>query len=177
MRQRTRFLLLPTALLLTCVVGGPLGAQDQQAHATFVNAAGTPIGTATLRQTPGGVLIDINVARVPPGAHALHIHETGTCDAPAFTSAGDPYNPTGAKHGFVADSAPHAGDLPNQFVQHDGVLQAHVFTPQITLGAGTGTLFDADGSALIIHNQADDYASQPAGEAGDRLACAVIRPQ
>lgn len=162
------------ALLVTCVVVGPLGAKDQQARATFVNADGKHIGTATLMQTPGGVLIDVKVDGVTAGVHAMHIHETGRCDAPDFTSAGDHYNPTGAKHGFVADSNHHAGDLPNQFVQHDGVLQAHVFTPQLTMGEGKGTLFDADGSALIIHTKAEDYASQPSGEAGDRFACAVI---
>jgi Cu-Zn family superoxide dismutase len=74
----------------------------------------------------------------------------------------------------VNGSDRHAGDLPNQFVQNDGVLQAHVLTSQVTLSAGQATLFDADGSALILHIKADDYTSQPSGEAGDRFACAVI---
>jgi Cu-Zn family superoxide dismutase len=156
------------------MVAGPLHAATQQASATFVNANGKQIGAATLTQTPSGVLIDIKVEGIPAGAHALHIHETGTCDAPNFESAGDRYNPTGAKHGFVTGSDYHAGDLPNQFVQSDGVLQAHVLTSQVTLSAGQATLFDTDGSALIFHIQADDYTGQPSGEAGDRFACAVI---
>jgi Cu-Zn family superoxide dismutase len=176
MNQIKRLLLLTLAFLATCLVAGPLSAQGQQVSTTFVNTDGKPIGTAKLTQTPSGVLIDINVNGLPAGAHALHIHETGKCDAPDFKSAGDHYNPTGAKHGFVAGREHHAGDMPNQFVQGDGVLQAQVLNPQVTLNPGTATLFDAGGSALIIHANADDYASQPAGEAGSRLACAVIRP-
>lgn len=176
MSQIRRLLLLPLTLLVTCLVAGPLSAQSQQMSTTFVNADGKPIGTAMLKQTPSGVLIDINVSGLPPGAHALHIHETGKCDAPDFNSAGDHYNPTSAKHGFVAGREHHAGDMPNQFVQGDGVLQAQVLNPQVTLHTGKAALFDADGSALIIHAGADDYASQPAGEAGNRLACATIKP-
>jgi Cu-Zn family superoxide dismutase len=176
MNQIKRLLLLPMALLAICLVAGPLSAQSQQVSTTFVNADGKPIGTAMLRQTPSGVLIDINVSGLPPGAHAFHIHKSGKCDAPDFKSAGDHYNPTGAKHGFAAGREHHAGDMPNQFVQGDGVLQAQVLNPQVTLNPGKATLFDGDGSALIIHVGADDYASQPAGEAGNRLACAVIRP-
>ena len=174
MKHIQSLLLLSMALLATCMVATPLHAANQQASATFVNAHGKQIGTATLTQTPSGVLIDIKAEGIPVGAHALHIHETGKCDVPDFASAGDHYNPAGAKHGFVNGTDRHAGDLPNQFVQHDGVLQAHVLASQVTLSAGQTTLFDTDGSALILHTKADDYTSQPAGEAGDRFACAVI---
>jgi Cu-Zn family superoxide dismutase len=174
MKHIQRLLLLPVVFLATCMVANPLYAVNQQASATFVNANGKQIGTATLTQTPSGVLIDIKAEGIPAGTHALHIHETGKCNAPDFESAGDHYNPAGAKHGFVNGSDRHAGDLPNQFVQNDGVLQAHVLAPQVTLGTGQTTLFDPDGSALVLHTKADDYTSQPAGEAGDRFACAVI---
>lgn len=174
MKHIQPLLLLSMALLATCMVATPLHAVNQQASATFVNVHGKQIGTATLTQTPSGVLIDIKAEGIPAGAHALHIHETGKCNAPDFESAGDHYNPVGAKHGFVNGTDPHAGDLPNQFVQHDGVLQAHVLASQVTLSAGQATLFDTDGSALVLHTKADDYTSQPAGEAGDRFACAVI---
>jgi Cu-Zn family superoxide dismutase len=167
-------LLVPIALLTIGVVAGTLSAREQQARATFLNADGKPIGSATLTQTPSGVLIDITVTGGPAGPHALHIHETGICEAPGFTSAGDHYNPTDAKHGYIASSDRHAGDMPNQFVQDDGVLRAQILNPQVTLAAGKSTLFDADGSALVIHVNADDYVSQPSGAAGDRFACAVI---
>jgi superoxide dismutase, Cu-Zn family len=94
MTQIKRLLFLPMAPLATCLVAGPLSAQSQQMSTTIVNANGKPIGTAMLTQTPSGVLIDINVSGLPPGAHALHIHETGKCDAPGFKSAGDHYNPS-----------------------------------------------------------------------------------
>jgi Cu-Zn family superoxide dismutase len=162
-------------LLVSCIVAGSPGAQDQQASAIFMNAAGKPIGTATLTQTPSGVLIDVTISGVPAGTHAFHIHETGKCEAPNFTSAGDHYNPMDAKHGYVTGNHHHAGDMPNQFVQNDGVLRTQVLNPQVTLGAGKATLFDADGSALILHVGTDDYTSQPAGAAGDRFACAVIK--
>lgn len=174
MPRRTSLPFLPMALLALSVLTGPSSAQEQQANARFINADGKDIGTATLTQTPVGVLIDITVKGVPAGTHGFHVHAVGTCDTPKFTAAGDHYNPTNAKHGFLVDGGGHAGDMPNQFVQEDGLLRAQVLNPDVTLGTGQGTLFDADGSALIIHTQADDYKSQPSGEAGDRFACAVI---
>jgi len=176
MKPLKGLLLLPLALLATCLVAGPLHAQDQQMSTTFIKTDGKPSGTAKLTQTPSGVLIDINVSGLRSGAHAFHIHETGKCDAPDFKSAGDHFAPTDAKHGFMAGKEHHAGDMPNQFVESEGVLRAQVLNPQVTLKSGKTTLLDADGSALIIHAGADDYASQPAGAAGDRIACAVIRP-
>ncbi|MGE3541148.1 MAG: superoxide dismutase family protein [Candidatus Tectimicrobiota bacterium] len=169
--------LLATVLLALGLAAGSLQAQEQQAQATFVNAQGKSIGTATLTQKPGGVLIDISVSGVPAGTHAFHIHETGKCDTPDFKSAGEHYNPGKAPHGYGASREPHAGDMPNQFVQEDGILRTQVLNPQVTLGAGKATVFDTDGSALVIHAQADDYTSQPAGAAGDRFACAVIMPR
>jgi Cu-Zn family superoxide dismutase len=173
-KHATRLLLLPIAMITVCVVADTTAAQNQKASAAFVNADGKQIGTATLMQTPGGVLIDVNVSGVPAGEHGLHIHETGKCEPPTFESAGDHYDPTNAKHGYLAGKDYHVGDMPNQFVQDDGILRAHVFNPQVTLNEGEASLFDADGSALVIHTSADDYNSQPSGEAGDRLACAVI---
>jgi Cu-Zn family superoxide dismutase len=169
-----RLLLLPIALIAAGALAVSTEAQEQKASATFINANNEQIGTAMLTQTPGGVLIDINVKGVPSGEHGFHIHETGKCEPPDFKSAGGHYNPTNAKHGFVAGNDKHAGDMPNQFVQDDGVLRAHVLNSQVTLKDGEATLFDADGSALVIHMGADDYNSQPSGEAGERFACAVI---
>ena len=176
MLQRTRLLLLPSALRATCVVGGPLGAQDQQARATFANADDKPIGTAMLTQTHSGVLIDVTVNGVPPCARGFHIHETGTVTRPPSPRRATTITPQGPRTAMVPAAAP-TGDLPNQFVQTDSMLRVHVRNPQVTLGAGKATLFDVDGSALVIHTQADDSTSQPAGEAGDRLAGAGILPR
>jgi Cu-Zn family superoxide dismutase len=153
----------------------PCGQSAQMAYATFINQHGHQLGTATLTQTPHGVLITADLSGVPPGEHGFHIHETGRCDPPSFESAGAHYALRGQQHGYLGAGGAHAGDLPNQFVGQDGRLRTHVFTPSVTLRAGQATLFDADGSALVVHAKADDYRSQPAGEAGGRLACAVIQ--
>jgi Cu-Zn family superoxide dismutase len=145
------------------------------AKATFVDAKGRNIGTATLTQTPNGVLLDLDVSGVPPGEHAFHIHETGRCDpADGFKSAGDHFAARAHQHGFKVQGGPHAGDMMNQFVGEDGRLRAHVVNTRVTLRDGEGSVFDKDGSALVVHAKADDYQSQPSGNAGDRIACAVI---
>jgi Cu-Zn family superoxide dismutase len=147
----------------------------QQAAATFFNPQGKEIGDATLTQTANGVLIDIDVSTIADGEHGFHIHETGACDATGgFESAGGHFEPAGHQHGYLAEQGPHAGDMPNQFVGADRKLRAHVLNPNVTLASGAASLFDTDGSAIVIHADPDDYSSQPTGEAGNRIACAVI---
>lgn len=170
------------ALLLAAATASPALAQQQgqqqsgqSATAQFIDAKGQQIGQATLRQTPNGVLIEAEVSGLPAGPHAFHVHETGKCDpADGFKSAGGHYAGGADKHGFEVEGGPHAGDMPNQHVPEGGKLMAEVVNDRVSLGGGEGDLFDDDGSALVIHAKADDYRSQPAGDAGDRLACAVI---
>lgn len=157
-------------------LSSPLLAQETlTARAEFINTDGTSIGTAALSQTPTGVLINLEVVGIPAGEHGFHIHETGSCETPDFSSAGGHYAPRGHQHGFLVEGGPHAGDFPNQFAGEDGILRAHLHNDRITLGEGEGTLFDEDGSAFIIHADPDDYSSQPSGAAGARIACAVIQ--
>ena len=160
---------------VVCASTAGFAQTPQQASATFYNPQGQEIGHATLTQTTSGVLIDIVVSTLADGEHGFHIHETGACDtADGFKSAGGHFEPAEHQHGYMAEHGPHAGDMPNQFVGTDGKLRAHIFNPSVALTDGHASLFDADGSAIIIHADRDDYSSQPTGNAGDRVACAVI---
>lgn len=140
----------------------------------FINAQGNTIGHAALTETPHGIRIRADLQGLPPGWHAFHLHAVGNCTPPDFKSAGGHFNPTGHNHGFDVPQGPHAGDLPNIYVAADGKLLLETFAARVTLKEGNASLLDPDGSALVLHAKADDYLSQPAGNAGDRIACAVI---
>ena len=158
-------------------LAGPAGAQDgEKATASVIDDQGKAIGTATLTQTPHGVLIALDLKGIPAGEHAFHIHGKGVCDPAAkFASAGGHFNPGKTAHGYHTPAGSHAGDMPNQFVGADGVLKANVINTQVALGSGEGTLFGGDGTAIVLHAKGDDYKSQPAGDAGGRIACGVIK--
>lgn len=144
------------------------------ARANFVDRAGTETGRAQITAGRDGVLFEVEISGLTPRKWvALHIHETGTCDhADGHKSAGGHFNPDGKEHGFVAANGPHAGDLPNQYVAEDGVLRGQIYSSMVRLD-------DAErgirGRALVVHAGSDDYRTDPAGGAGDRLACAVIK--
>jgi len=144
------------------------------AMAKMADAKGGEVGSVVLKQTPRGVLLSLDLANLPPGTHAFHIHTTGKCEPPEFKSAGGHFNPTDVHHGFESEKGEHAGDLPNLHVPESGTLRVEYATEAVTLGEGKNSLFDADGSALVIHAGADDYKSDPAGDAGGRIACGVI---
>lgn len=151
-------------------------AQDKQtATANFVDGKGKESGRATLTAAAnGGVMFEVEVSGLPANKWvAFHVHETGKCDAATHhESAGKHFNPTDAEHGFLAAKGPHAGDMPNQYVGQDGILRAQVFDSMVTLD---GKKDGIRGRALMIHANSDDYRSQPSGDAGERLACGVIK--
>ena len=146
-------------------------------EATLVNPAGQTVGRAVVTQGPTGVLIRIEADGLTPGWHGTHIHATGQCAAP-FTSAGGHINHAEPKapHGLLNPGGPDDGDLPNVFADAQGRVRAEVFTPRARIAReGPGQwLWDADGSALVIHAAMDDHVSQPIGGAGDRVVCGVI---
>ena len=158
------FLLIMVPLIL---------ADGEQAKATLKNAEGQTVGDATLTETPHGVLIHVTLTQGSAGVHAFHIHETGKCEPP-FTSAGGHFNPAKKQHGLENAMGLHAGDLPNIQLPASGALTFDVFDRDVTLKPGPTSLSDADGSAIVIHARADDYKSDPAGNAGDRVICGVI---
>lgn len=145
---------------------------------TLKNTDGDNVGTAELEQVDDGVKITLDATHLPPGTHAIHIHETGSCEAPDFKSAGDHYNPDDAEHGFDSEGGPHAGDLPNIEVSEDGTVKDEFIADMVTLEKEQEhSLLDDDGTALVIHADEDDNKSQPAGNAGDRIVCGEIVEQ
>ena len=157
---------LAVAPLAGCVTDEPQGG----APMTLVNSAGQAIGTVRAWQTPGGISFRIYATGLPHGVHGIHVHPIGRCDPPDFASAGTHWNPAGKQHGLNNPNGPHAGDMPNVTVAANGVLQETVVLPHATWAE----LVDADGAAILIHAGADDYVSQPSGNSGAKIACAVI---
>ena len=149
-------------------------AHTPAAKATLQDGKGRTVGQVTLRETAAGVLIRADLTGVPPGTHGFHLHEVGECTAPTYESAGGHFNPDGKKHGLLADGGPHAGDMPNLHVPTHERFSIEILNTRVTLGAGSQSLMDNDGSAVVIHAGEDDYRTDPAGDAGDRIACGVI---
>ncbi len=132
---------------------------------------GAGFGTVTLTDTRAGLLVAADLHGVPEGPHGFHIHATGAC-APDFGAAGGHFVGAGDAHGMMATDAPHAGDLPNIHAPESGTVMIEALKPGLTLA----DLFDEDGAAIVVHAGPDDYASQPSGDAGGRIACGVIEP-
>lgn len=140
------------------------------------NAGGYDLGEVTIKDVADGVEVMVSVNSLPEGTSAIHFHETGTCDGPDFTSAGGHYNPDNVSHGKNTGSGPHAGDMDNFDVPVSGMVTFTRMNKMVSLSErdGFAPLLDDNGTALIIHAEADDYESQPSGAAGARIACAVI---
>ena len=166
-RLRIAAILLASASLLA----GPAYAQPK-ATADIKDASGKSLGEAVLVQRDGTVEIDMTLTGLPRGMHAFHIHEVGRCEPP-FESAGEHFNPSGKKHGKDNPSGPHAGDLPNIDVPDSGRVKLQVVAKGVSLDGPAG-LLAGDGATLVVHEAEDDYKTDPAGNAGKRLACGVI---
>lgn len=141
-----------------------------------INSEDETIGTATFRQDQEGVVtLELELEGLEEGEYGMHIHEVGLATAPTFEDAGSHFNPTDVEHGTNSETGPHAGDLPNLVVGEDGTVSETIEIPDVSLDPeGENTLNSTDGTTLIIHTEADDYESQPTGDAGDRQAAAVI---
>lgn len=165
---------IAVALLLTACVRSVVSPVGASATAEVRDAANRVVGQATLTEVSGGVRIVLEATGLPAGAHGVHLHAVGTCEPPAFASAGDHFNPTNKAHGLLNPSGPHAGDLPNLTIDADGKGRLETFTERITLGSGAASVFDDDGTALVIHAAPDDFQTDPSGNTGPRIACGKI---
>ena len=152
------------------------GAEGERASGTLIDGTGKAIGAVQLEQRGGGVTVAVTLQGadvVKPGEHGIHLHAVGKCDGPDFTTAGGHFNPGGKKHGARNPEGPHAGDLPNLVAGAQGTTYQATATG-VTLSAGPASLFAADGTALVIHANPDDQVTDPAGNSGGRVACAVL---
>ena len=155
------------AVVFICTVGAlALRAQNTPIKVELKNGQGQPVGTATLSPAKdGGVSVALDLKNLTPGRHAVHFHQTPSCEGPAFTSAGGHYNPENKKHGLQNPEGPHAGDMNNFTVLKDGTAKTTVVAPHMKMGVE---------AALVIHAGVDDLKTDPAGNAGDRVACGVV---
>jgi Cu-Zn family superoxide dismutase len=163
--------------LLTLLLAGCSSMQqsaENSAVADLKNPQGQSVGTARFIQVGSAVRIVLDAKDLPAGPHGVHVHTVGKCDPPDFNSAGGHFNPLGKQHGALNPQGSHAGDLPNLTVAADGSGRMETTTEQLTLGSGPTSIWDADGSALVVHAAADDFKTDPTGNSGARIACGVL---
>jgi Cu-Zn family superoxide dismutase len=171
MKPKTLFAIaLPMAVIALSLASAAKTAVELK------DAQGKSVGSATIWEgnAGGGVGIELNLHDLPPGEHALHFHQNAKCEPPDFKSAGPHFNPDGKKHGLENPEGHHAGDMKNFTVDANGKAKVRTGDKDVNLGDDSHSLFSNGGTALVIHAKADDMKSDPAGNAGDRIACGVV---
>jgi Cu-Zn family superoxide dismutase len=161
------------AVLLTLSACASVDPAGPSAGAAIADAAGRTVARAIVRRTSGRLAVHVEAAGLAPGTYGVHLHAVGRCDPPSFASAGPHWNPADRQHGRDNPAGPHMGDLPNLVVGADGhgVIDMILNAP---LAEGANPLLDADGAAVVVHAQADDYRTDPSGNSGARIACGVL---
>lgn len=154
--------------------GGP--APREVASGTLRDSAGARVGVATVLDTAGVLRLAVSVGDLSPGLHGIHLHERGECTPPDFASAGPHLNPAGRQHGRLNPEGPHLGDLPNLVVGADGSADTTFDLPPAMVGPDSGSLLGPGGTAVVVHAQIDDERTDPSGNSGARVACAVLAP-
>jgi Cu-Zn family superoxide dismutase len=169
-----RFSILYCCTSLTLILAG-CAAREGPPQFRFRDADGDDIGTGTIRAaSPSGVEFFLDLHGLPPGDHAIHVHQLPRCEPPAFESAGPHLNPAGKQHGLDNPQGPHDGDMTNVTVASDGRLTTVVVNPRLMMGARPGTLAGIAGASVVIHARPDDMRTDPSGNSGDRIACGVL---
>lgn len=169
MLARFPFAALAITALAGCVTAPAQPASPPLATAALADPAGQAVGSARLTEVAGTLTLEVQARGIAPGAHGIHLHMVGRCDPPGFTSAGAHLNPGGHQHGLENPAGTHLGDLPNLMVGTDGTARA-----AMTVNGPLAALFDADGTALVIHAAPDDNRTDPSGNSGARIACGVL---
>jgi Cu-Zn family superoxide dismutase len=172
--RRAHWLIAP--MVGTLLAGATLTAAADGPRATgqLIDRAGAPVGRVDLEQIDAGVRLTVEASGLTPGQHGIHVHAVGKCEAAAFTTAAGHFNPASKKHGLKNPEGAHGGDLPNLTADANGRARFTATTNLVTLAAGPTSVFDADGAAVVIHAGPDDEMTDPAGNSGDRVACAVL---
>jgi len=154
-------------------------AQNKEVKVKMFDAQGKSVGTAEIEaaKNGSGVSIELELKGLPPGMHGIHFHQVAKCEAPGFTSAGGHFNPMGKMHGTQNPQGPHAGDIVNFEVKANGKADVELTDERVSLATGENSLFANGGTAIVIHEKADDYTTDPSGNSGARIACGVIVPR
>ena len=158
------------------MMAGGGGAGSAAQNFNFAGGDGAALGSVSVSEGAGGLAMTINATGMPVGTHGLHLHEKGQCDGPKFESAGAHWNPAAKQHGRDNPQGAHLGDLANIEVGADGTATSTLGAPGVMLASGANMIADADGTSLVVHAKADDYKTDPSGDSGDRIACAVLAP-